>query len=259
MQTTCTKGHSFKYQRKDIIGAHFVLCGDSTNKDAVARLMGGKKADMVFTDPPYGMNLDTEYINRGATSAFSTQKPDGNYKKNYVKRHSYNAVIGDDKDYNPEHIFRDFGYCKEIFLWGFDYYAEFIPQRKEGSVIVWDKRAGVEDVKFTLAEFELCWSRTKHAREIARVQWFGVMGLSKEDTKMRIHPTQKPVELCLWFFKSWGKDEDIIVDLFLGSGSTLIAAEKTCRICFGMEIDPKYVDVIIKRYEDYSGNKAKKL
>jgi DNA modification methylase len=241
------------------LGRHRVMCGDSTDKASVERLMDGKKADMVFTDPPYGMNLDTEYINRGATSAFSTQKPDGKYKTNYLKRHSYTAVIGDDKDYNPEHIFRDFGYCKEIFLWGFDYYAEFIPERKEGSVVVWDKRAGVEDVKFTLAEFELCWSRAKHAREIARVQWFGVMGLSKEDTKMRIHPTQKPVELCLWFFKNWGKDNDIIVDPFLGSGSTLIAAEKIGRICYGCEIDPKYVSVVIQRYIDYTGGNAVRL
>jgi len=78
-------------------------------------------------------------------------------------------------------------------------------------------------------------------------------------TKSSEHPTMKPVALCTEAIIGSSKEEDIVLDLFLGSGSTLIASEKTNRICYGMELDPKYVDVIIKRYEDYTGNKAVKL
>lgn len=109
--------------------------------------------------------------------------------------------------------------------------------------------------------FELCWSKNRHKREIARVKWAGIFGTEKEPDKdkSRKHPTQKPVELCNWFIIKFSKQNDIILDLFLGSGSTLIAAEKSDRICYGMEIDPHYTDVILQRYEDYTGNKAIKL
>ena len=90
-------------------------------------------------------------------------------------------------------------------------------------------------------------------------EWKGIFGLSKEDIKKRIHPTQKPTRLIEWFLTHFSKDNDLIVDLFLGSGSTLIACEKTNRIAFGMEIDEHYCDVIIKRWEDFTGLKANKV
>ena len=71
-----------------------------------------------------------------------------------------------------------------------------------------------------------------------------------------MHPTQKPTKLAVWFFDNWGSDNDLVVDIYLGSGSTLIAAEKTNRKCYGMELDPKYCDVIIQRWEEFTGNKA---
>ena len=85
--------------------------------------------------------------------------------------------------------------------------------------------------------------------------WAGFFGLSSEDTKNRIHPTQKPVTLIEWFFERY--KGNLVIDLFLGSGSTLIACEKTNRKCYGMEIDPHYCDVIVKRWEEYTGQKAK--
>ena len=103
--------------------------------------------------------------------------------------------------------------------------------------------------------FELCWSKTKHKRNIARVKWAGIFGTEKEFDRKRHHPTQKPIDLVLWFFKKYeGKN---IVDVYGGSGSTLIACEKTNRNCYMMELDPIYCDVIIKRWEDYTGNKCK--
>lgn len=224
------------------LGRHRLMCGDSTKIEDVEKLMDGKKADMVFTDPPYGMDLDVKNSdNLGGKDGW----------KNKAKH--YSKVIGDDKDYNPTHLFEMFPDVKEMFLWGFDYYAEFIPNRKEGSVIVWDKRAGVEDMKLTFSEFELCWSKGKHLREVFRVTWSGLLGTEQEFDHKRYHPTQKPIKLSRLFVDKFSKENELIIDLFLGSGSTLIACEQTNRICYGMEIDPKYCDVIRKRYAKFIG------
>jgi len=230
------------------LGRHRLMCGDSTSKEAVERLMGGVLADLVVTDPPYGMNLETDYTLRN-----STHKSYNGLGTKYGTRGKYSKVIGDDKPYNPEHIFRDFDYCKEIFLWGADYYSEVIPNRMEGSWYSWDKRVGIEDIKFTASEFELCWSKKKHLREILRVRWFGAHGTQTQDVKKRSHPTQKPIEVNTFFIQKFSKENAIIVDLFGGSGSTLIACEKTNRTCYMMELDEKYVSVILQRWADYTG------
>lgn len=232
------------------LGNHRVLCGDSTKIEDVEKLMDGKKADMVFTDPPYGMNLDVTNSNN------LEGKGKGSWK---AKNKNYTPVIGDDGDYDPTHLFEMFSDVKEMFLWGFDYFAEFIPNRKDGSVIVWDKRKGVEDMKLTFSEFELCWSREKHLREIVRITWSGLLGTEQEFDHKRHHPTQKPIELSKWFLDKYSKEGWLIADTFLGSGSTLIASEKTGRICYGMELDPKYIDVIVQRYVDFTGNEIIKL
>lgn len=219
------------------LGRHRLMCGDSTNIEQVELLMNGQKADMVFTDPPYGMNLDVSNSNNvGSKDGWKSKA------KNYSK------VIGDDEDYNPTHLFTMFLDVKEMFLWGFDYYAEFIPDRKDGSVFVWDKRKGVENMKLTFSEFELCWSKEKHLREMVRITWSGLLGTEQEFDHKRHHPTQKPVGLSVWFIEKFSKDNETVVDLFGGSGSTLIACEQLNRTCYMCELDEKYVDVIRKRY-----------
>lgn len=235
-----------------LLGNHRLLCGDSTDVLQVERLMGGEKADMVFTDPPYGMNLDTDYSSMTHKDGRSGNK--------------FRPVIGDNQDFDPGILFGYFDYVKEIFLWGADYYCQHLP--KNGSWIVWDKRES-ERVGTQMSEkmfgsmFELCWSKEKHKRYIARIMWAGGTGQGESEERkgrnnciVRFHPTQKPIELCEYFFEKWGKDKDKIVDLFLGSGSTLIACEKTKRECYGMEIDPKYCDVILERWEKFTGKTA---
>jgi len=230
------------------LGGHRLLCGDCTVKENVERLMNGEKADMVFTDPPYGMNLNTDYSSMG--------KSDHNYAK----------VIGDNVDFEPGYIFDLFGYCKEIFLFGADYYCERIPKKNDGSWVVWDKRQSDRlDIPTTLDKsfgscFELVWSKGKHKRDIARFVWCAGLGEGKEEERIgrnnspkRVHSTQKPIDLCSWFFERWGKDAMNIWDGYLGSGSTLIACEKTNRKCFGMEIDPTYVSVILDRWAKFTG------
>jgi len=231
-----------------VMGKHRLMCGDSTSIDAVEMLMDGNKVDMVFTDPPYGMNLDTDY---------SSMKSE--MFKGKTGGAEYSKVIGDNEDFSPELIntvFASFGYCKEIFLWGADYYAELLPEKNSGSWVVWDKRLDDSADKMYGSCFELCWSKSKHKRDIARVKWAGIFGMEKEHDKKRVHPTQKPVNLITWFFDKWGKDSISVVDLFGGSGSTLIACEKTNRKAYLMELDPKYCDVIIKRWQDFTGKEA---
>jgi DNA modification methylase len=228
------------------IGEHRLLCGDSTDSDQVARLMDGKKADMVFTDPPYGMFLNADYSDMD--SKFKGSKG-GN---------KYDSIIGDNEDFKPElvnTIFSIFNDVKEIFIFGADYFAELLPNKNDGSWIVWDKRGNNNDDleadkssdKMYGSTFELCWSKNRHKREIARIKWAGIFGMEKEDTKKRVHPTQKPTLLAHWFFNKWGKNNDLIADLFLGGGTTMVASHQLKRKCYGMELDPKYCQVIVDR------------
>lgn len=240
--------HEFEYTEADI-KSHFLMCGDSTKREDVDKLMDGKKADMVFTDPPYGMDLDTDW-----TDAVSSLQM---YKDKGIKGgKKYDKVIGDDIAYDPSFIFEYFT-CKEIFLWGGDYYYDKLA--KNGSWFVWDKRLEESADKMYGSTFELCWSKNKHKREIARVKWSGIFGTEKQDVKSRVHPTQKPLELAVWFYKKFSKDNDIIVDLYGGSGSFLIATEQTNRICYMMELNPKYCDVIRKRYAKFVGKESEWL
>jgi len=230
------------------LGNHRLMCGDSTSIDSVDKLMDGQKADMVFTDPPYGMFLNADYSDMDSKFKGSNG---GN---------KYDKVIGDHNDFTPElinTIFACFSYCKEIFMWGADYYAELLPNKNEGSWVVWDKRGDESADKMYGSTFELCWSKARHKRMMARVKWAGIFGMEKEHDKKRVHPTQKPVELVVWFFDYFSlKDKTNVVDLYGGSGSTLIASEKVGKKAFVMELDPKYCDVIVKRWEEFTGKKA---
>ena len=222
------------------LGNHRVLCGDSTKLEDVERLMDGKKADMVFTDPPYGMKLNADYSGM----------------KGWHQGKKYNNVIGDHADFNNDfinNIFSIFKDTKEKFLWGADYYVDLLPDfGKTGAWIVWDKRVDESKDKMYGSGFEMLWSQEKHQRRLLRGQWAGFMG--DAEARNRMHPTQKPTKILMEIMQEYCSSGEVVADLFLGSGSTLIASEKTGRICYGMELDPKYVDVIVQRYVDYTGN-----
>jgi DNA modification methylase len=211
------------------IGQNRLLCGDSTDSDAVARLMNGEKADMVFTDPPYGIAYDNEERWSGISKQTSS-----------AKRNSGKMILGDAEDFNPSFLLSYFSYCKEIFVWGMQYYPQHLGR---GGCIVWNRKTeSQKDVPH--ADFELCWSKQER-NKMAWITWGGFK--SKEKGEDRLHTTQKPIELASWFFNNWGKENDLIADLFLGSGSTMVAAHQLNRKCFGMELDPKYCQVIVDR------------
>jgi site-specific DNA-methyltransferase (adenine-specific) len=238
------------------LGRHRLMCGDSTSVTDIDVLLNGNKIDMIYTDPPYGMNLDTDYSGMKNNLDFANEK-------NFTGGKKYAQGIVD--DFEPEMINTIMSLnVKETFLWGADYFAELLPDKNDGSWVVWDKRAnGNDDIEEDYSSdkmygscFELCWSKNKHKRDIARVKWAGVFGTEQEFDHKRHHPTQKPVKLSEWFLKRYSKENENILDLFGGSGSTMIACEQLNRNCFMMELDAHYVDVIIERWEQFTGQKA---
>jgi DNA modification methylase len=206
----------------------------------VERLMGGEKADMVFTDPPYGMRLDADYS--------------GMVSREGIAGRRHKQIEGDSADFSAKHIF-DFFDCEEIILFGADYFSETIPNRNSGSWLVWDKRVEEKYDAVIGSGFELLWSKRKRKRELIRCE-YSSWGARMADNidGIKAHPTMKPVKLLELVL---GKTETRhVVDPYLGSGSALIACEKSGRRCYGMEIDPHYCDVILSRWEKYTGKKA---
>ena len=229
------------------LGEHRVLCGDSTKLEDVEKLMDGKKADMVFTDPPYniayeGGSKKREMIKNDEVVDFYQFLLEAYSSFALVMKLGASIYIchADTERVNFTKAFRDAGFYLS-------------------SVIIWVK----DNSTFGRADY--FW---KHEpilygwREGGAHTWHGdnkqdTVWNMKRPSKSEAHPTMKPIELIEKALVYSSKQEDIVLDLFLGSGSTLIAAQKTGRICYGMELDPKYVDVIVKRWEDYTGEKAK--
>ena len=234
------------------LGEHRLMCGDSTDADSVALLMDGEKADMVLSDPPYGMHLDTDF----SSCLGSLGRKKGSRGNRYEK------VIGDNDDFSPALIstfFLNFNETKEMFIFGADYFAELLPNKNNGSWLVWDKRKESQADAIG-SEFELIWSKNKHKRRVLRHDWFGFLSSgNSQDARNRVHPTQKPVTLLTDIINQWGKDVESIVDLYGGSGTTLIACEQLNRKCYMMELSEHYASVIIARWEKLTGKEAVKV
>ena len=211
-----------------ILGKHRLVCGDSTNADDVARLMDGKKADLAICDPPYGVKRDKGF---GGADGFSGKgKP--------IARRTYK----DNWDnISPEQSAFDniITHSEYAIIWGGNFFTDKVPV---GTFwLVWDKNQTMP----TFGDCELAWTNIER-KSIKKydITYNGLIGKEKE----RFHPTQKPVKLYIDVICDFSEKNDIILDLFLGSGSTLIAAEQTARICYGCEINEKYCDVITNRY-----------
>ena len=224
-----------------ILGNHRLLCGDSTNPQHVEKLMDGKKADMVFTDPPYGMS----------------------YQSNMRTKSAQFAVLeNDDKiisDWLPLATAYSSGFCFVWTTWKvLDQWLavtkDFAPMT---NMVVWDKGGGgIGDLKKTYStdhEIALVFNR---GAELTGKRIGSVWDIGKDRATDYVHPTQKPVALAEQALDTTTKRGHIILDFFGGSGSTLIACERQHRHARLMELDPAYCDVIVKRWEEFTGNTA---
>ena len=197
--------------------------------------MDGEKATMVFTDPPYGIDIGNQSQGKGGGVA----------KKIDYGRNEWDKKV----PISGIKIALLFG--EEAFLWGGNYFCDILPN--SSGWIVWDKENGKTD----FSDCELAWTSLQKATKLYKWKWRGMIQKDMTNKEKRYHPTQKPVGLFVDIFN----DMEFITcfDPFLGSGSTLIACEKTNRKCYGMEIDTHYCDVIVKRWEEYTGNKAERI
>lgn len=270
-----------------LCGKHRVLCGDSTSADDVARLLGELKPILMVTDPPYGIELDSEWRDRAglntapgskrtpASKAAARANPqyaaEPSYMKHRTEGHTETTISGDTRaDWSEAfelvpslqiaYVWHASRFTREVLNGllriGFEHHQQ----------IIWDKQRTVLTRTLYWFQHEPCWFvRKKNA------PWFGkagenstiwaspspkfIMGGSDEDKFD--HPTQKPVDLMRRPILNHLKRGELVYEPFLGSGTTLAAAELTERVCLGIELDPKYVDVIVQRWQTLSGKQAK--
>ena len=225
------------------LGNHRLMCGNSTRAEDVERLMDGDKANMLHTDPPYG--VDYEGV------------PNDHLKDEHLEAFLLDSLSC---------AFSVLHEGSNVYVWHADITAlEFITafrgagfRQARPPTIQWIKPSLTMSHGDYHSQNEPCLFGWKEGPGRVRVADRKQTTLWKCDrtTENKVHPTMKPVELCQRAIENSSVQNCIVLDLFLGSGSTLIACEKTGRKCYGMELDPKYCDVIIKRWEDFTGKKA---
>lgn len=236
------------------LGNHRIMCGDSTISLDV--LLDGKTVDLLLTDPPYGINIvkDNNKIGFGSGRLESKSTTGSIGASGIVPVGIHRKIIGDDKPFEPEFLLK---IGKNQIIWGGNYFASKLLDTP--CWIIWDKREELPSNNF--ADCEIAWTSFKKPSRIYRQLWSGLCrkGARNIEGKNRLHPTQKPVGLFSKIINDYSDENQIIMDLYLGSGTTLIACESSNRICYGMELDPYYVDVIITRWQNYTGKKAVKI
>ena len=237
-----------------LLGRHRLMCGDSTSIDAVERLMDGRKADMVFTDPPY--NIGSE--NKGIAADVSKAHKDlmaADWDKNFHIEAPLNCALAVMAKDCAVYVCTSHHLAGRIWAWMKEWSDHHL-------FCVWSK----PDPMPSLTKRHWTWdtelipyaTRGKHVFNAEKGQHSpSTWRINKQQGSEKTgHPTQKPVAVPQHAIEKSSRNNQIVLDLFGGSGSTLIACEKTSRDCRMMELDPKYCDVIIKRWQDFTGEKA---
>lgn len=227
------------------LGKHRLLCGDSTQQEEVMRLMNNQEADMLLTDPPYNVDYEgtagkIENDNMNETE-FYNLLIDAFKNMHSVAKSGCPIYVfhADTEGLNFRNAFKNAGF-------------------KLAQCLVWVKNTfvmGRQDYQWKHEPILYGWKEGKAHYFIDSRSQNTVLEFDKP-TRNAEHPTMKPIDLLVYLIKNSSKENNLIVDLFGGSGSSLIAAEQTNRICYTMELDPRYCDVIIKRWETLTGQKA---
>lgn len=261
------------------LGRHRLMCGDSTNPEDVKKLMGGGKADLVFTDPPYNVN----YKGRGKTTSNTILndhmevadfdvfllKVFQNFKEAMKKGAGAYVFHSSSSQTAFENAMAKAGFdIKNQLIWNkpvasmgwgdyrWKHEPFFYAGLKGEKTQFYGDRTNTTVIDFTQSEEALIrWA--KKQKKLEKEGKSSIWSMKRDSIKEYVHPTQKPVELITYALTNSSKADDIILDLFGGSGSTLIAAEKSFRTAYIMELDPRYFDVIVKRYENYVTEKEK--
>lgn len=250
-----------------LLGKHRVMCGDSVSMTDVERLTDGEQMDAVITDPPYGVDIVKKgWVGGGAAyqipfggvknrGSVGASKPFGSKENrgsdgatNMVKAGIYDSVIGDDSTQTATDAYN---LCaglniNVLIFWGGNYYASSLPD--SSGWIVWDK-----DNTGNFADAELAWTNQDKAVRIFKHQWNGMLRASERGER-RVHPTQKPVALAEWCIETYAPTAKRVMDLFAGSGFVLTACERKGVTAYLMELSEQYIDVIARRYQEYTGN-----
>jgi site-specific DNA-methyltransferase (adenine-specific) len=201
------------------IGDHRLLCGDSTDNLAVEKLIGNEKISLIVTDPPYGLGISGQKESKA-------KNPKHNRK--YHEDGGWDESIPDQSMFNYISMFD----C-DIIIWGGNYFSNFLENSR--GWICWSKG---QDGQLTMSDGELAWTNIDKPLRIVTV--------NRAALGKTVHPTQKPIEVILFSIK-YSESIGTILDFYLGSGSTMIASHQLKRKCYGMELDPKYCQIIIDR------------
>jgi DNA modification methylase len=252
-----------------ILGQHRVLCGDATNPADVGRVLNGSKPLLMVTDPPYGVELDSEWRDRAGINKHGPAE--ASYMKRRIAGHTETSISGDTiADWS--HAFELVTSLQVAYVW---HASRFTSQVLAGLLrigfihhqqIIWRKTAAALTRTHYWFQHEPAWYVRKK-----NVPWYGKPGenttvwdcaspkmiMGGSDEEKFDHPTQKPVELMRRPILNHIKRCELVYDPFLGSGTTLVAAELTERFCYGLELDPKYVDVIVERWQRLTGERAR--
>jgi len=234
-----------------LLGRHRLLCGDSTDQTVIAKLMENQLADMIFTDPPY--NVDYEGKTKEKLKIVNDSMGDEDFRsfltsafKNMAQKSKEGAPIyvchADSEGLNFRAAFKEAGWdLKQCIIWVKQHFV-----------------MGRQDYQWQHESILYGWKPGAAHKFYGDRKQTTVWQIDRPMAS-REHPTMKPVPLCAKAIENSSKAGDIVLDLFGGSGSTLIACEQLNRTCYMMELDPIYCDVIIKRWENFTGKKAVKL
>ena len=203
------------------IGPHRLLCGSSLDAGDYAKLIGGETPQILVTDPPYGIDLETDYSKMPST------------------KNKYKKIEGDELEFDVSDVI-SISNTQEQYIWGGDYFVKSLDWAS-GTQIIWSKRFSEQENKVFGSAYESLWVSYKCKKQI----WF-VRQISQSSERLGKHPTQKPVE-CMRRCIEMSKLPGPVYDAFIGSGSTMVAAHQLGRTCFGMELQPEYCQVIVDR------------